>query len=86
MRKISGRDAEIIEQREQRTKLALAMPSRENDSTESQIPMEIRLIVPMAGWIERHPRLSNWLIVIGLVAMAWGVFTYDFTIPAYREP
>ena len=50
------------------------------------IPMEIRLIVPMAGWIERHPRLSNWLIVIGLVAMAWVVFTYDFTIPAYREP
>ena len=48
--------------------------------------MEIRLIVPMAGWIERHPRLSNWLIVIGLVAMAWVVFTYDFTIPAYREP
>ena len=53
---------------------------------DANIPMEIRLIVPMAGWIERHPRLSNWLIVIGLVAMAWVVFTYDFTIPAYREP
>ena len=75
---------DIIEQREQRTKLALAMPSRENDSTESQIPMEIRLIVPFAGWIERHPRLSNLLIVIGLLALVWVVFTYEFTIPAYQ--
>ena len=59
---------------------------RKISGRDADIPMEIRLIVPMAGWIERHPRLSNWLIVIGLVAMAWVVFCYDFTIPAYREP
>ena len=59
---------------------------RKISGRDADIPMEIRLIVPMAGWIERHPRLSNWLIVIGLLAMVWVVFTYDFTIPAYREP
>ena len=59
---------------------------RKISSPSEDIPMEIRLIVPMAGWIERHPRLSNWLIVIGLLAMMWVVFCYDFTIPAYREP
>lgn len=50
------------------------------------IPMEIRMIVPFAGWIERHPRMSNLLIIVGLLALAWVVFTYDFTIPAYRNP
>ena len=59
---------------------------RKISGRDADIPMEIRLIVPMAGWIERHPRLSNWLIVIGLLAMVWVVFTYDFTIPAYRNP
>ena len=45
---------------------------------------ELRLIVPMAGWMDRHPKLTNVLIVVGIAALAWVVFTYEFTIPAYR--
>ena len=45
---------------------------------------EIRMIVPLAGWMERHPTITNALIAIGIAALAWVVFTYEFTIPAYQ--
>ena len=52
----------------------------------TDIPVEIRLIVPFAGWIGRHPKVANLLIAAGLLAVAWVVLTYDFTIPSYRNP
>jgi hypothetical protein len=45
---------------------------------------EIRMIVPFAGWMDRHPRLANAIIAIGIAALAWAVLTYEFTIPGYR--
>lgn len=48
------------------------------------IPMDIRMILPCAGWITRNPRLTNALIIVGLLALAWVAFTYEFTIPAYK--
>ena len=45
---------------------------------------EIRMIVPFAGWLDRHPRLTNIIIAAGLAALAWVVLNYEFTIPAYR--
>ena len=45
---------------------------------------EIRLIVPFAGWMDRHPRLTNAIIIAGLLAFAWIVLSYEFTIPMYR--
>lgn len=35
-------------------------------------------------WVDEHPTLSNiflWLMALGLI---WAVFTYEFTIPAYK--
>ena len=49
------------------------------DKEQDTIPAEIRYIVPFAGWIERHPRLSNiGLALLGL-ALAWVVLNYEFT-------
>lgn len=45
---------------------------------------ELRLIVPFAGWIDRHPLLTNVVIAIGIAVLAWVVFNYEFTIPAYQ--
>ena len=51
---------------------------------DSEIPMEIRYIMPFAGWLERHPTLSNILLWLMGLALVYVVFTYEFTIPAYR--
>ena len=45
----------------------------------SDIPAEIRYIVPFAGWMERHPKVMNVIFVIEAVAVALAVFFYDFT-------
>jgi hypothetical protein len=50
----------------------------------SDIPAEIRYIVPFASWMDRHPVITNIIIVIMALALAYAVFTYEFTIPAYQ--
>lgn len=47
--------------------------------SEQDIPMEIRCIVPFAAWIARHPRLSNILIVLGIITLFWVALNYNFT-------
>ena len=46
---------------------------------EDDIPLSVRCIVPFAGWMSRHPKLTNLIIVIELLALAYVAFTYDFT-------
>ena len=53
-------------------------------SRDANIPMEIRMIVPFAAWLYRHPTIANIIIGIMALALAWVIFTYEFTIPAYQ--
>ena len=42
---------------------------------------------PLAGlfaWTDRHPRTSSALLWLMAAALVYVVFTYDFTIPAYK--
>lgn len=45
---------------------------------------EIRMIVPFAAWLDRHPAIANIIIGIMALALAYAVFSYEFTIPAYQ--
>lgn len=44
-----------------------------------EIPMSVRCIVPFAGWMKRHPKLTNAILIIEAIALAYVVFTYNFT-------
>lgn len=44
-----------------------------------EIPTDVRMVVPFAGWMDRHPVLTNVIIGLGIVALCWVVLTYDFT-------
>ena len=44
-----------------------------------EIPMSIRCIVPFAGWMARHPKIVNAILIIEAIALAYVVFTYNFT-------
>lgn len=50
----------------------------------SDIPMEVKMIIPFAVWLEHHPIISNILLVLMSIALTLAVFMYDFTIPAYK--
>lgn len=55
--------------------------------TTTNTPAELRelgALAPLFEWIDRHPRASSALLWIMAAALAWAVFTYDFTIPAYK--
>jgi len=45
-------------------------------------------IIPGLGWffqwIDRNPRAADVLIWISAAALMYAVFTYNFTIPAYK--
>ena len=45
---------------------------------------ELQMIMPFAAWMDRHPAATNIIIAVGIAALAWVVFTYEFTIPAYQ--
>lgn len=47
--------------------------------TSREIPADVRMVVPFAGWIDRHPMVANVIIGLGIVALCWVVLTYDFT-------
>jgi hypothetical protein len=44
-----------------------------------EIPMSIRCIVPFAKWMEKHPVLSNIILIIEAIALMYVVLTYNFT-------
>ena len=35
-------------------------------------------------WLDRHPRTSSALLWLMSAALAWAVWSYEFTIPAYK--
>ena len=43
-----------------------------------EIPMSIRCIVPFAGWMARHPKIVNAILIIEEIILEYVVFTYDF--------
>lgn len=45
---------------------------------------ELRYIVPFASWLDRHPTATNIIIWVMLLALVYVVFSYEFTIPAYK--
>ena len=45
---------------------------------------ELRLIVPMAGWMDRHPLMTNALLILMAIGMMWVILTYEFSIPMYK--
>jgi hypothetical protein len=44
-----------------------------------EIPMEIRMIVPFAEWLDRHPTCFNLILWLMGAALVYTVWTYDFT-------
>ena len=52
--------------------------------TNEAIYMEFGLMGKVFKWADEHPRMSNVLLWLMGLAVAWVVFTYEFTIPAYR--
>ena len=55
--------------------------------TINDTPAELRelgALAPLFAWIDRHPRTSSALLWIMVAALIYAIFTYDFTIPAYK--
>jgi len=44
-----------------------------------QIMKELGPMAYFFMWMEKYPRLSNVILWIEAIALAWVVFTYDFT-------
>ena len=57
---------------------------RERKQRVSDLSDEIRYIVPFADWMDRHPLLTNTLLILMGIALLWVILTYEFTIPAYK--
>ena len=61
--------------------------ARPADSFESERAALLRQLGPLGlllDWLDRHPRTASALLWLMAAAAAWVVFTYDFTIPAYK--
>ena len=51
------------------------MVQKENNN----IPWEVRIILPCASWIDRHPRITNLFLWAMCAACFWAALTYKFT-------
>lgn len=55
--------------------------------TTTNTPAELRelgALAPLFAWLARHPRTSSALLWAMAAALVYVVFTYNFTIPAYK--
>ena len=55
--------------------------------TTTNTPAELRelgALAPLFAWTDRHPRAAAALLWLMAAALAYVVFTYNFTIPAYK--
>ena len=55
--------------------------------TTSNTPAELRelgALAPLFAWTDRHPRTAAALLWLMAAALVYVVFTYNFTIPAYK--
>ena len=57
------------------------------DRYEQERAAPVRQLGPLGlllVWLDSHPRTAAALLWLMAAALAWVVFTYDFTIPAYK--
>lgn len=50
-------------------------------------PAELRELGTLAalfGWMDRHPRAASFILWLWVAALVWVIFSYNFTIPAYK--
>ena len=55
--------------------------------TTTNTPAELRelgALAPLFAWTDHHPRTAAVLLWLMVAALIYAVFTYDFTIPAYK--
>lgn len=55
--------------------------------TINDTPAELRelgALAPLFAWTDRHPRAAAALLWLMAAALVYVVFTYNFTIPAYK--
>lgn len=55
--------------------------------TTTNTPAELRelgALAPLFAWTDRHPRTAAVLLWIMAAVLVYVVFTYKFTIPAYK--
>ena len=55
--------------------------------TTTNTPAELRELGALAtlfAWTDRHPRAASALLWLMAAALVYVVFTYNFTIPAYK--
>lgn len=55
--------------------------------TTTNTPAELRelgALAPLFAWTDRHPRAASVLLALMVAALVYVVFTYNFTIPAYK--
>ena len=55
--------------------------------TTTNTPAELRelgALAPLFAWTDRHPRAASVLLWLMVAALVYVVFTYKFTIPAYK--
>lgn len=48
-------------------------------NVDGKLPWEVTSIIPFAAWLDKHPALENILLWIMGTALAYAVWTYDFT-------
>ncbi len=54
------------------------------EKTPEQIYAEFGPVGVVFQWLDEHPRAASVLLWLQGLALAYVVFTYDFTIPAYK--
>ena len=55
--------------------------------TINDTPAELRelgALAPLFAWTDRHPRAASVLLALMVAALVYVIFTYNFTIPAYK--
>ena len=55
--------------------------------TTTNTPAELRelgALAPLFAWTDRHPCAASVLLWLMVAALVYVVFTYNFTIPAYK--
>ena len=55
-----------------------------NTQNNTPAPVVIPGLDWLFRWLDRHPRIAAALLWLQAAALAYVVFTYDFTIPAYK--
>ena len=53
--------------------------------TTTNTPAELLgALAPLFAWLARHPRTASAILWLMAAALVYVVFTYNFTIPAYK--